>query len=399
LPIETFEKKYPKQYNSFANSGFIIPDTFEELSMIRLKNKEAAFSSREYKLMVFPTQDCNLKCWYCYESHIADSKMSEDVMKRIIKNIEINIIKNTFDSIILSFFGGEPLMDFDKVAYPLCSIIKKMVEDAGKKFTCFFVTNGSLIDSKTIEKFKVIKPKFQITLDGNKDRHNKVRIWKNTNDPTYDTIMKAIHDITSSIENEKYFLTLRINYDNQTLKGVQGILDDIMDIDRKKIYIHFERVWQTKNKVDEEQKKLLICALKRFIKAGFVVDQGIFKGKPYACPAETSQFGIINYDGSVHKCNGRTLTKDSEEGRLQENGVIEWNEQKISKRIGLSTFENPKCLRCKMLPMCMGPCSQKLLEHGKINDTICSLNAIDISLEEYLSIDFELKSSINIYEQ
>ena len=35
--------------------------------------------------------------------------------------------------------------------------------------------------------------------------------------------------------------------------------------------------------------------------------------------------------------------------------------------------------------------SQKLMEDGEINDEICSLASLDIPLEEYLTIDFEMK--------
>jgi uncharacterized protein len=45
-----------------------------------------------------------------------------------------------------------------------------------------------------------------------------------------------------------------------------------------------------------------------------------------------------------------------------------------------------------MLPQCMGPCSQKQLEKGWGNiEEVCSLNAIDISLEDYLTLDFEVR--------
>lgn len=67
-----------------------------------------------------------------------------------------------------------------------------------------------------------------------------------------------------------------------------------------------------------------------------------------------------------------------------------------AKRMGLATFENNRCLNCIMLPQCLGPCSQKLLEAGAVNDDICSLASLDISLEEYLTIDFEMKYYRNL---
>lgn len=138
----------------------------------------------------------------------------------------------------------------------------------------------------------------------------------------------------------------------------------------------------------------------KFIKAGFIVNQGAFRGLPYSCPSEKNNLVVINYDGTIHKCNGRTLTSKTKYGNLLDDGTLEMDESLVAKRIGKSTFEQQECLKCKMLPMCMGPCSQKLLEHdGKWTKGICTLNSIDTSLSDYLSIDFLVKSLTNKYEQ
>lgn len=41
------------------------------------------------------------------------------------------------------------------------------------------------------------------------------------------------------------YITLRINYDNQTLLHIEEVIKDIVDIDRSHIRVHLERVWQT----------------------------------------------------------------------------------------------------------------------------------------------------------
>lgn len=398
--IVTFEKEYPKHYEGLVEYGFIIEDSKDELERIRLRNKETAFASRELYIMVYPTQDCNLKCWYCYESHVKDTIMSEEVMNRIFKLVERKLESNEFDSLQLGFFGGEPLTNFEKVAYPLAKTIKEMVEGKNKHFHSFFVTNGSLITPQMIPLFKEINPYFQITLDGNKERHNKVRIWKKDDGPTYDTIISAVKMITTEIfDKEQYdipILTLRINYDNQTLKQIEDVLADIKDIDRRSISVHFERVWQTKHLVDKEQQELLRNTLKAFIGSGFYINQGCFGIKNTSCPAETTSFIIVNYNGLLYRCNGRTLTPETKEGELLEDGTIALDPNIKAKRMGLATFENPRCLNCIMLPQCLGPCSQKLMEDGEINDEICSLASLDISLEEYLTIDFEMKYYRNL---
>lgn len=398
MSLEEFKEQFNIAFDTLRASGIIIPDDKDELSIIRYKNKIAAFGSRDLRIVIYPTQDCNLKCWYCYEKHIPNTRMSSEVASRIVKFVEKSIRDNTFDELFVTFFGGEPLLNFDKIAFPLISKMKELVENAGKIFSSVFITNASLITDNIITKLKLVNPHFQITLDGDKSHHDKVRIWKKGEKPTFEHIIWVIHRLTEEIDGDNFFLTLRINYDSDTLPGIPMILDKIKDVNRKKVIVHFERIWQTEKDSTKRDKSLLLSIFKQFIKEGFCIDQGSFNGYPYSCPADTNSSIVINYDGTIHKCNGRTLSSFTKYGELNDDGTIVLDETLMAKRLAVATFENENCLKCKMLPLCMEPCSQKMLEHnGKWSKEICSLGSIDTSLEDHIAIGFVVKSMIEKY--
>lgn len=390
LDAVKFKMKYEKHYSAFLQNGFYIDDERNELDEIRFNYKQEAFGhNRNFRLMVFPTQDCNLKCWYCYENHKPNTKMEHVVMENVIRYASNVIAKVEIESFVLSFFGGEPLLFFDEIAYPLSVRIKKMCDESGIRFTTFFVTNGTFVTKENIKLFQEINSVFQITLDGCREKHNMVRIQKRQNLPTYDKIIESLYLISENVETtvDDQMVTLRINYDNQTLKKIGELVNDIKGLDRRKFLIHFERVWQTQDSSeDENQKLLLLNAVRLFIQNGFIVNIGNFKNRNVSCLAENHNFAIINYDGLVYKCNGRTLSPDYAEGKLLDNGTIEWNRTALARRLGKSTFENPMCLKCKMLPVCMGPCSQKCMELNWQNlHQVCSLKSIGMSLDNYLT--------------
>lgn len=400
---KTFEVAYPTHFSKLKELGFIIDSNRDELSEIRFQNKQEAFNSREHFMMVYPTQDCNLKCWYCYESHVPNSFMSKEVQDRIVRQIEKRVELNEFDSFKVAFFGGEPMLGFEEIAYPLAKRLKKVVTDAGKSFQTFFVTNATLIGSKEIDMLKELNPYFQITLDGNRKKHNIVRIRKNDTKPTYEDIIEAIKGIVDGIFNignyKQPIITVRINFDNNTLVHLSELIADLGDIDRSAIMIHLERVWQTKDSVNDEQRMLLRKTIHSLISQGFYVSHGCFGNKRVSCPAESVNYFIVNYDGSLYRCNGRTLIPEQKEGELSQDGNIIWDKIKQSSRLGLATFENPHCLKCKMLPRCMGPCSQKLTEHNGFCNQICTLATLDIPLNEYLLMEFEKRMSICGYKR
>lgn len=394
---ENFFLKYPTHYNALVKNGFYITNDRDELNEIRYAHKLTVSDTHHFQLMIHPTLNCNLKCWYCYENHVIDSKMDKKTQQSIVKFVEREIMTNAIDTVQLSFFGGEPLMYFDQIALPLSKAVKNICEKYNKSFSTFFITNASLIDDNVIDNLKELNPSFQITLDGNREKHNQVRIGKDNSFLTYDRIMYAVHAIANHIplsKDKKRIINLRINYDDDTLKYIDEIIGDIKDLNKEKVSIHLERVWQTHgaNNTSINQQELLINAFRKLIHAGFYVNYGLFGKKHISCPAEKFNFVIINYDGNVYKCNGRNLTEENKEGTLSTDGLIEWKPGALANRLGKTTFENPMCLACNMLPACMGPCSQKNMESGWRNlGNSCSKNVLDISLEEYLMLQFEME--------
>ena len=79
--IESLAKSHSKTFEALVNSGFIIDESIDQLDIIRNENKKERLSPGIDYLMVYPTQNCNLKCWYCYETHVLNSKMSEEVLE------------------------------------------------------------------------------------------------------------------------------------------------------------------------------------------------------------------------------------------------------------------------------------------------------------------------------
>ncbi len=397
--IETFSEKFPQIYKSFKSCGFIIDKNFDELNAICFDNKVQTFKSKDYFLMVYPTQDCNLKCWYCYESHVKNSIMSLDVMDAIVNHISKKIENKEINMLHLTFFGGEPLLYFDSIVFPLLERISDLCIKNKIPFYPFFITNGSLITKELILKIKQFNPMFQITLDGNAKKHDSVRKGKIKNYPTFEKIISGLKLISKYLSSEhtsiSRILTIRINYDNHTLNYTDEIIKELAELDRNKVFIHLERVWQTKSFVNNEQIDKLKKTILKFSAAGFRVGHGIFGRRSNSCPAEVHDYAVINYDGLVYRCNGRTLTPKTAEGKLLPCGTIEWKKEMLIKRLSRTTFDNKKCLNCVMLPQCMGPCSQKQMENGWGNiDNICSLNVIDLSIEDYLTLDFEVRNFI-----
>ncbi|ATV27175.1 4Fe-4S cluster-binding domain-containing protein [Prevotella intermedia] len=113
--VESLAKSHSKTFEALVNSGFIIDDSIDQLDIIRNENKKERISPEIDYLMVYPTQNCNLKCWYCYETHVLNSKMSKEVLENT-KNYITNLCQKSTNRILrLTFFGGEPFLYYKDI--------------------------------------------------------------------------------------------------------------------------------------------------------------------------------------------------------------------------------------------------------------------------------------------
>ncbi|MDR3059717.1 MAG: radical SAM protein, partial [Prevotella sp.] len=138
------------------NSHFICDKELLEENIILCKNRIQRYGNRVARITIMPTLDCNFKCWYCYESH-TQSKMNEKTTQSVILFAKKIIEQNKLSCFSLDWFGGEPLLYFNELVYPISKEIKNLCEQANVSFVHTITTNGYLIAPAWIESIKEIK--------------------------------------------------------------------------------------------------------------------------------------------------------------------------------------------------------------------------------------------------
>lgn len=370
----------------FQDAGILVKDDFNELAYLKhIYNKEM-HESDVFDLTILPTLDCNVHCWYCFENKNVGSRITPSVKGNILLFIQ-NIIKDRpyIKEISIDLFGGEPLLHYEEDLDDFLHQIKNVVEGLGKKATFLFITNGLRLTEEVMDRIKDLSPQFQISIDGYKERHDKIKVLsKHADISTYDLV---IHNLKNVCKCDHVHVILRLNYDEQTLKNVGKILSDIKDIDRSKLSIHFERVWQTKKHI-AITNDALIDAWKLFVSHGFQVTYLKFFHTPSSCMSSKQDQVAISYDGKIFKCTGCDFARTEEDGNLMSNGNIAWKGNKAEERIQIQTYNHPECLQCKLLPLCWGPCCQKhLLKKEKVMET-CQLKSMEMPLESFLLLRY-----------
>ncbi|MCH5242683.1 MAG: radical SAM protein [Muribaculaceae bacterium] len=377
--------KAPRLVESMYKNNFIVDDDCNELYLLEQEYKKAINDSSVFYLTILPSLDCNLRCWYCFEKHIKGSHLTPNVSNAILTFVRNKLKDENLKELNVELFGGEPLLYFKSELYPLLKKIREESIKVGKKVSFFFVTNAVCINKENIHLFEELESSFQISIDGSKERHDKIKYIPDTGEGTYESMIKTLYSLTNRLNN--VYINLRINYDDETIPKMPELITQLNEIDRNKIGIHLERVWQTERKVfDNEQLESIIS---KWLEAGFKVSYMNMGRRSFSCKASAKNQVVISWDGSVYKCSGRDFTDAHKEGELLCNGSIKWDNEKLKKRIDIVTFDNDMCKECKFLPLCWGPCCQKQMEckDGNLN-RYCQKRNMEMRIAEYVKYRF-----------
>ena len=393
--LEDFERLYPTLFTKMKQSGFIIED-FDELDYIKLRNKLSTFENSTYHLTINPTLDCNLKCWYCsteYKKAKHNGAMDSETVEAVKKHIKYIVETKKATHLHLDWFGGEPLMYFDDIMMPIAKEAIHLCDTNNVYFTHHITTNSVYMTEKMIHDFADIRLlSFQIPLDGNKRHHGTIK-FNEDQSGTFDTIINNLNMLSEIISNVR--ITLRVNYDKKTLYGIEDIIPLIDANAKKHITMDFQRVWQVS--CDASDYKQLEKVKKVFIKNG--LNSGFWAYQPgnfNRCYSDRFHHYAINYDGNVFKCTAQDYGKDKMIGKLHSNGIISWNMKLLSELFAHSTFDNERCLKCKALPICMGPCITKNHEARKSGNPIpCVFKNAEFALESYVIEQARKRGLIN----
>jgi radical SAM peptide maturase (CXXX-repeat target family)/CXXX repeat peptide maturase len=143
------------------------------------------------------TEDCNLRCKYCYITHKASNKkMNFDIAKKFIDYILVAPIHRQ-DAVIIEFIGGEPFLEVELIDQ-ISDYFKIKTFECGNEWYWNYIisicTNGVNYSDDKVQNFikkNYGKLSISITIDGTKEKHDLQRVFPN-GDGSYDIIKKNI---------------------------------------------------------------------------------------------------------------------------------------------------------------------------------------------------------------
>lgn len=224
--------------------------------------KDLSENTKTYGVIFCVTENCNLRCNYCYMVKKNEKKRLNIITaKAAIDMLIRNYYSINKPCISFSFIGGEPLLEIDLIN-DICEYIKEQTRMNGlswaEHYYFLFTTNGILYNSKKVQQFiKVNKEhvKITISIDGNKIKHDQQRVYPDGRG-SYDDIIKNVPLWLEQFPNAK----TKATFSHDDIPYIKDSVIHLWNLGIKNVSANliFEDVWtQEDPRIFEKQLKAL----------------------------------------------------------------------------------------------------------------------------------------------
>ena len=319
--------------------------------MIKIQEKVKGFSkaslansldARQFKLILFPTEQCNFRCVYCYED-FEIGKMPDwlvDATKTLITN---KIPK--LNRLHLSWFGGEPLLAKD-ILFDIAEHAQNLAAKNDCKVQGDLTTNGLLLDVKTLTRLVALKQNyFQISIDGDKESHDQTRVTR-TGRGSFDKIWARLLAAAATDLDFTIMLRVHITDINQesVLKFCQRYEETLASDPRFTLFFKAienlggNNTEAVNNLISKRSAKNVAAELtNKYANRSMTPD----KNGHYICYAGKPNSLAIRADGHLNKCTVALNDERNRVGKINPDGSLDINNQRYSTWLqGFTTLDS-----------------------------------------------------------
>ena len=388
---ELKEKEIDRElYDLLVEKQFVSDNDKDEFLIYKSIIDSQRQDSRHLHLTIAPTMDCNFSCHYCFEKK-EKVYITSEVIDSLVKYIEQS---KTLTNIYLTWFGGEPLMAIEKIE----EFYNKLKTIWDKDFNSNIITTAYHITPKVIEILKAVKvSSMQITLDGNKEAHNKIK----QTEGCADVFTKIIENIDLLVETApEIHITIRVNLtkenDEEYIKLYSYLVQRYngKNIGIAPAFVNDRGCNSCKNdSIFFKRKEASEFVLDLFHKNGIHSPSLRYPSRFFKeCAIRKKNAINIDPEGYIYKCWEIIGNKKYAVGNLIDGKIENLNITMLNRQLyGADALDNKVCSQCSYLPICNGGCPIQRIENEfeEGNNDVCT--SLKGYLPEFLKVHLKLK--------
>lgn len=337
-----------------AEGGFLIEDDFDEVERLNIISNIGRYNSHRSAITVVPTTACNFSCTYCFEQ--LDTGRSQFMSGEVIDAITKLVANDRAPSFFMGLYGGEPLLALEQTIL----LLEKGMEATGKRgarFASSLVTNGYLLTEEVARNLSErAVGQAQITIDGDRDTHNRTRPLRN-GDGTFDRIL------ANAIAASRFMkVNIRVNVDASRppkLDELERAVEGCENIDIHLAPVQMEHTGDT-SALRTNTEYCMSSGKKNVLHMNTKTNARIA-----GCGAACINGIVIMPDGAFLRC-WEEVGGDYDYGNITKDDSPLFDRiEKWMKWNPYSQSSGMECYSCRYLPTCAGSCPRLWVEQGR----------------------------------
>jgi uncharacterized protein len=231
-------------------AGHLAPDGTPLPGTVRWLDEQGLLTAppiRSYALTVLTSTHCNLGCGYCFQNTAQDpaggsrpprigrSRLTSETITSILDFTERRMAAAGLDRLRVLLFGGEPLLNPSG-----CVELLERARGIGLS-SAWMISNGTLLTPALAGRLSHLGlGSVQVTFDGDRADHDRVRVVRADGGGTFDAIVR---NIVRASEAAPLRWLLRVNVSQQTFGGVDALVERLAAaLDPARCTLSFARV-------------------------------------------------------------------------------------------------------------------------------------------------------------
>lgn len=349
-------------------NGFMVPAETDELALAIDKYDSTIADTSALSLVIAPSLQCNMNCYYCYEGKTSDMSLGAQDMDSLLTFITSRLTEG--GSLGVTLFGGEPLLSKPFIV-EAATRLRDVCGRMGVAYAFRMVSNGYLLDEATAEELAACGiTSVQVTFDGSRDEHDRVRRSSQDGQPRTASFDRILSNIASASRHLR--VLARVNVSQLNIDKVRTLLEQLDEAALQDSIsgIYFYPVFNYKASDSSSNyvpRKDLHFSMEDFaLKERELIDLArthgfniftpqIFEVGYLGCYASIANGFVIDHRGNIIKCDHELGAGASGRTSIRDFSHID-DDEDLSKWAAKRPESNASCRDCTFLPLCYAHC-------------------------------------------
>jgi uncharacterized protein len=365
--------------------GFLLCESANELAHIRERFRVARHET-PMVITVTTTMDCNLGCYYCYESR-SSHRLNVTSTADIVQLAEERIVELGAKSLHVDWYGGEPTMNLEFLEVTSIAF-QEMCNRLGIRYVASIISNGTCWPEEVdqfVSKHRIRQ--VQISFDGLKKNHDRRRRFRMGYAPTkdassFDLAVRLVDRLLECVQ-----VDLRINIDRGNRRDVSKFIEFATkrgwfakpfsaSIQPARLSAYTDRsMFMRRIELSNDEYDAVRREIRQRIGNSVKVEEsespdGFPEPRGSVCAALANASVVVGADLQLYRCGLQVGEHRRSVGTVPSSapplsGGLPIVSQPHDDSQWWRDFDPttlPNCSRCSFLPICWGGCPKKHLD-------------------------------------